>query len=262
MSRLICFAVFGFIGLSLTGCAPTKIPPTVTGQAHKLGIVSAFGDTIHFARSGITVFGNDASEGDIKGWHIDDLVLAQVTSILGPKYQLVTQSLPANSVSMSGKHAGALLDSEMRTELTAALGSNRSNADLWVVIAANCAQNGNYIGPLPCGISISRQEEMLATPSASATIFAAITVFDGVSLKPIAQSQLLTDGRACFSPPRNDLLRDMVGADCQPALNLGAAYAVDRWEQYSPAQRDVIRRAISVQLPPALAFTLHRLGLI
>lgn len=87
LGPVACLAV----ALVLAGCAPTQLPPGMADRVHTVGFISALGDQIRFARSGITIFGNDRSEGDVADWRIDDLVMASAKSSLEPRYQVTAR---------------------------------------------------------------------------------------------------------------------------------------------------------------------------
>lgn len=89
-----------------------------------------------------------------------------------------------------------------------------------------------------------------------------MTVFDGHSHKPIAQSDLLVDGHECYQFASNDPFSVLGTNACSPAVRLPMTYVVDRWDQYRPDQREFIRNAIVPMLGPSVDYTLRRLKLV
>jgi hypothetical protein len=75
--------------LALGGCAGI-----VAGNSQKregirtVGIISAFDDTFHVQKIGLTVFGNDLQKFSISSWGIDDLVAGKVRALLGKRYDV------------------------------------------------------------------------------------------------------------------------------------------------------------------------------
>jgi hypothetical protein len=49
---------------------------------------------------------------------------------------------------------------------------------------------------------------------------------------------------------------------CEPGIDLGRDFVVDRWQDYTETQRESIHRQLLQFLEPSIDFTLHRLKLL
>jgi hypothetical protein len=238
--------------LLFSGCTARELPPSSVGAARKIGVVSALGDDIYFARSGVTVFGNASSRGAVPEWKLDELLLERIRADLSPGREIATQVLsPPNAVRLAGLPP---FDSTFRAAPLP------EPADLWLVVSSKCASAGNYAGPVPCGIAISRLETIFTSPRAWIVLQGQIAVYDGATRKLIAQSDILLD-RQC-GPFANGSLFDLGRSGCEPGIELGRDFAVDRWQDYTETQRESIHRQLLQFLEPSIDFTLRRLKLL
>jgi hypothetical protein len=244
----------------LTGCAARQLPSTSLSTAHKIGVISGLDDDILFARSGITVFGNAASRGSIAEWKIDELVATHVQTDLSPSHDVVTRVVSRSQIRAMAPELSFLSQDKYTEALRDILRSTAEHADLWIVVTPKCAAAGDYSGPVPCGISVSRPESFLSAPYAWITLQGRITVFDGATLKPIAQSDILLD-RECSNFANNDMF-DVGRNGCEPGIKLGHDYAVGSWQDYTDDQRNLIHQQLLLFLEPSLDFTLRRLKLL
>jgi hypothetical protein len=77
--------------IALTGCAAHQLPAAAVQGAHTIGVVSGLGDSVHFARMCVVVFGNAKSDDDITDWHVDDQLLAGAKAALAGKYTVIAR---------------------------------------------------------------------------------------------------------------------------------------------------------------------------
>lgn len=261
-SSLKCFPCLPTLAVVflLAGCAAHRLPPTTTASAKIIGVISGLGDEVHFARSGITVFGNAVSSGAVSNWHLDDLVLEASEKAISSKYEVITRKVePSTSQGISGE-LNPILEGNIADAFRKLMQNEPRHADLWVVVAEKCANPGSYTGPVPCGIAISRPESLFSQPGAWVVVQASMTVFDGTTLKPIAQSDVILNQEPC-SPFSGDAIARMGEPGCEPGRYLGHELAVDSWQSYTAAQQQIIYQNLMQILQPSIHFTLNRLNL-
>ncbi|HEX4507320.1 MAG TPA: hypothetical protein VH722_16440, partial [Alphaproteobacteria bacterium] len=216
-----------------------------------------------FSQSGITVFDNASSGGDVPDWKINQSVLDGMQAALSPKYAIVLRTAdpdklgwglamsPLDVMEGSGKAWSALSEQ---------LGNNIEDVDLWIAVTATCAEAGNYSGPVPCGAAINRRSGLFGKQAEWLWFFAKVTIFDGHTRKYLAAMDVFRGGGDC-GPYGNAVNMFEAQAGCIPGTDLGLDFAVDRWTDYSAAQRETIRAKLKDLIGPSLAYTLQKMNL-
>lgn len=238
--------------LFCSGCASRELPVATAASAHKIGVISGFGNDISFSRSGITVFGNAASIGAIPEWKVDELIVNRVRADLSAGHEVA--AFVANP---KGDRQWIKRNFASVPEVVP---PSNEHADLWLVVSGKCASAGDYSGPVPCGVAVSRPETMFGSPTAWIVLQGQIEVFDGATLKRIAESDILLDGQC--GPFANGDLFDLARHGCEPGIDLGHSFAVDSWQDYTESQREFIHQQFLQFLEPSMDFTLRRLKLV
>ena len=90
-SRYASFATVVLLALSVSACATFATRQTKLQAVKTVGVISAVGDEISFARTGLTGLAglNNASQRfPVSSWGLDDLVVQQVTTALNGRFQV------------------------------------------------------------------------------------------------------------------------------------------------------------------------------
>lgn len=247
--------------LFVTACATVPSKVVSTSQVHKIGVISALPETVQFSRSGITVFENVSSSEKVPEWRINDAILDGIQAALTPKYETVRR---VGDPELGTHVLQAPLDEMMGSEKTSRglselLGDRPEDVDLWIVVSMSCADAGNYSGPVPCGVYVNRRSGMFDKQPAWLGVYATITVFDGRTKKHIANQNIFQKSGNCG--PFGSSTNMFEAQGCVPSFDLGPEFAVDRWSDYSNAQRETIRNKLRDILAPSLAYSLARMNL-
>src|SRR3984893_7342437 len=76
------------LALSVSGCAMFETRETKLQAVKTVGIVSAVGDEITFAKGGLTGLDNRSQHFSIGSWGLDDLIVDKVTAALNGRFQV------------------------------------------------------------------------------------------------------------------------------------------------------------------------------
>ena len=76
------------LAVSVSACAMLETRETKLQAIKTVGIVSAVGDQITFARGGLTGLDNRSQSFPIGSWGLDDLIVQQVTAALNGRFQV------------------------------------------------------------------------------------------------------------------------------------------------------------------------------
>jgi hypothetical protein len=76
------------LALELSGCATFATGETKLQAVKTVGIVSAFGDEMSFARAGLTGLNNSTQSFQIRSWGLDNLIVQQATTALSGRFQV------------------------------------------------------------------------------------------------------------------------------------------------------------------------------
>src|ERR1700688_2774483 len=88
-SRCVSVATILLVAVSVGACAMFETGQTKLQAVKTVGIVSAVGDEISFARAGLTGLNNSASQSfPIGSWGLDDLIVQQATTELNGRFQV------------------------------------------------------------------------------------------------------------------------------------------------------------------------------
>jgi hypothetical protein len=78
------------------------------GGPCQIGVIPAIGDEFVYQRIGFTVFGNERTEVPIKGWGLDDLVVARVRAAAGPAVTVRKIAYNKDALAGQGQPSGLL----------------------------------------------------------------------------------------------------------------------------------------------------------
>jgi hypothetical protein len=76
------------LAVSVGACAMLETRETKLQAVKTIGIISAVGDEITFARGGLTGLENRSQSFPIGSWGLDDLIVQQVTEVLNGRFQV------------------------------------------------------------------------------------------------------------------------------------------------------------------------------
>jgi hypothetical protein len=82
------FATVALIAISVGGCAMFETRETKLQTIKTVGIISAVGDELSFARMGLTGLNNASQSFPIGFWGLDDLIVQQATAALSGRFQV------------------------------------------------------------------------------------------------------------------------------------------------------------------------------
>src|SRR5258707_5364818 len=88
-SRHLNFATILLVALNVSACANFQTGETKLQAVKTVGIISAVGDEMSFARAGLTGLNNNPSQSfPIRSWGLDDLIVQQATTALNGRFQV------------------------------------------------------------------------------------------------------------------------------------------------------------------------------
>jgi hypothetical protein len=87
-SRCASFATGALLALSAGACATFETGQTKLQAVKTVGIISAVGDQITFAKGGLTGLDNSRQSFPIGSWGLDDLIVQQATAALSGHFQV------------------------------------------------------------------------------------------------------------------------------------------------------------------------------
>jgi hypothetical protein len=87
-SRCVSFATVIVVAVSVSACAMLETRETKLQAVKTVGIVSAVGDEMSFAKAGLTGLNNPSQSFPIASWGLDDLIVRQVTTALSGRFQV------------------------------------------------------------------------------------------------------------------------------------------------------------------------------
>src|SRR5258705_3600136 len=88
-NRQLNFATTLLVALNVSACATLQAGETNLQAVKTVGIISAVGDEMSFARAGLTGLNNNPSQSfPIGSWGLDDLIVQQATTALNGRFQV------------------------------------------------------------------------------------------------------------------------------------------------------------------------------
>lgn len=87
-SRCVSFATILLAAVSVSACAMFETGQIKLQAVKTVGIISAVGDEMSFAKAGLTGLNNTAQSFPIGSWGLDDLIVQQVTVALSGRFQV------------------------------------------------------------------------------------------------------------------------------------------------------------------------------
>jgi hypothetical protein len=87
-SRYLNFATIFLVAVSVSGCAMFATGETKLQAVKTVGIISAVGDEMSFARAGLAGLNNSSQSFPIGSWGLDDLIVQQATTALSGRFQV------------------------------------------------------------------------------------------------------------------------------------------------------------------------------
>jgi hypothetical protein len=86
--RWASFATVVVVAVSASACAMFETRETKLQAVKTVGIISAVGDEITFAKGGLTGLNNRSQSFPIASWGLDDLIVQQATTALNGRFQV------------------------------------------------------------------------------------------------------------------------------------------------------------------------------
>jgi hypothetical protein len=86
--RCVSFATIVLVAVNVGACAMFATRETKLQTVKTVGIISAVGDEITFARGGLTGLDNSSRRFPIGSWGLDDLIVEKVTAALNGRFQV------------------------------------------------------------------------------------------------------------------------------------------------------------------------------
>ncbi|WP_426440141.1 hypothetical protein [Bradyrhizobium genosp. P] len=86
-TRFVSFATI-LLAVNVGGCAMLETHATKLQAVKTVGIVSAVGDEMSFARTGLTGLSSSSQKMSIQSWGLDDLIVQQATAALSTRFQV------------------------------------------------------------------------------------------------------------------------------------------------------------------------------
>jgi hypothetical protein len=87
-SRYVSFATILMVAVNVSACAMFETHATKLQAVKTVGIISAVGDEITFAKGGLTGLNNSSQSFPIGSWGLDDLIVQQATAALSGRFQV------------------------------------------------------------------------------------------------------------------------------------------------------------------------------
>ena len=87
-TRCLGLATVAVLAVSVSACAMLETRETKLQAVKTVGIVSAVGDEMSFAKAGLTGLNNPSQSFPIASWGLDDLIVRQVTTALSGRFQV------------------------------------------------------------------------------------------------------------------------------------------------------------------------------
>jgi hypothetical protein len=87
-SRCVSFATVVLVAVSVSACAMFETGQTKLLAVKTVGIISAVGDEMSFARAGLTGLNNRSQSFPIGSWGLDDLIVQQASAALSGRFQV------------------------------------------------------------------------------------------------------------------------------------------------------------------------------
>jgi hypothetical protein len=87
-SRCVSFVTVVLVAVSVSACAMLETRETKLQAVKTVGIISAVGDEMSFARAGLTGLNNRSQSFPIGSWGLDDLIVQQATAALSGRFQV------------------------------------------------------------------------------------------------------------------------------------------------------------------------------
>src|SRR6266436_972508 len=86
-SRCVSFAT-ALLAVNVSACATFETRETKLQAVKTIGIISAVGDEMSFARMGLTGLNQSSQSFPIGSWGLDDLIVQQATGALSGRFQV------------------------------------------------------------------------------------------------------------------------------------------------------------------------------
>ena len=241
--------------VALAACAsPTPPVVAVPKTSNTIAIISAVPPVLRLEATGLLVFDNSLDIADVPDWHLESVALDAATRALSSRYHVVytatdTQFGDAESRGSGDWAAGADLDAD-------GLVQKYSRADTpvdFLVVLCPSAHSFPYDSyPYVFQyIGVSKLKDPILTFAPVAHTYLLVTVYDGKTLKKIAQTPNLLLSGASLPMPMNADQRNY------PWELLRGFEWRDSWAKLTTDQQALIRDRITHLLTASLTYTLQ-----
>jgi hypothetical protein len=245
-SRSASLVSIVLLAFSVSACATFETGETKLQRVKTVGIISAVGDQMTFAKAGLTGLDNRSQSYPIETWGLDDLIVKQATAALSERFQVQPVSYKRAAFATLEKDSPLTPVNLLRDPFKNLVQTEVSpqGLDAYVVITkarANFGDGGRRVE----GIGFVTQGALMDSSSQIHALYE-IRVIDGKTFDVIEK-------RA--APPL---------ANAQAAKLAGPSRPVD--QSFSPgagdpARNENLRRAITDLIVPSLSTTLSDMHL-
>ncbi len=240
---------------ALAACAsPTPPVVAVPKASNTIAIISAVPPVVRLAATGLLVFDNSLDITDVPDWHLETVALDAATRALSPRYHVAytatdTQFGEAESRGSGDWAAGADLDAD---GLVQKYSRAETPVDFLVVLCPS-AQSFPYDSyPYVFQyIGVSKLRDPILTFAPVAHTYLLVTIYDGKTLKKVAQTPNLLPSGPSLPMPMNADQRNY------PWELLRGFEWKDSWAKLTADQQALIRDRIIHLLAASLTYTLQ-----
>lgn len=227
--------------LSLGGCATKPLPSGLLGQIHTVGVISAIDERVTRESIALLAFGNEITDGDVSDWHINGDVAAAIEHAVTPRFTAIPLEAERTPVKedLLSRPILSLGDSgPARTEAVPKPGHPAVDA---IIMVQSTSLTGAFgTNQTVTGLSVYSHA---GSPIAVAPLI--VSVLDGRTNAVLAEARATPadwSGPAAISPLPDSLKHD-------------------RWDDYTPAEREALRQVFVKLAVSSVIDTLKQLNM-
>ena len=235
------------LAVSVSACAVFETGQTKLQAVKTVGIISAVGDEMSFAKAGLTGLNNRTQSFAIGSWGLDDMIVQQATAALNGRFQVQPVSYKRSAFATIEKDSPVTPVNVMRGDPFKKLVQTEvspQGLDAYIVITkakSNFGGGGRKVE----GIGFVTYGTLLASSSQIHALYE-VRVIDGKTFDVIEK-------RA--APPLDNVAAIRLTGPSQPIDDTFSPNAGD------PAQNEKLRRAVTALMVRSLSSTLSDMRL-
>lgn len=228
-------------------------------DAKTVVVVPSVPDKLNVVTRGVTIFGNDLDQPDIKDWDLPGLIYTSTKQALGARY-VVSEAVPKDAlIDYQSKMTAALDSDDGIANLLASEIKISPAPDLYIVYCVS-ARSHPYVDALGTpyfmqDIGVSDMRPLLGLPGVPPAVhsFLEVTIIDGRTMKVLADTPLLMPlGK--FTEPR-----PLYGHQyAYPIQELKHFEWHSKWADMPPAEQAKIRSTIEALLQTSVTYTIQK----